>query len=419
MADDPGSDAPVRPFAERYAADEGWSFETLSVHAGQEPDELTGAVAPPIYQTSTYAQDGIGRPRDGWEYARTGNPTRRRLERAVASLEGGEEGIAFSSGAAATAMLAELALPGDEVVIGDDVYGGTYRLFERVLRPKGIVTRYVDLAADPANVRAALTARTRLVWFETPTNPLLKLVDIAAVADAIASHRGADGQRPWLVVDNTFASPAVQRPLDHGADIVFHSATKYLAGHSDTVNGIVVTSRPAVAERLRFLQNAIGAVPGPFDCFLVLRGLRTLALRAERHATNAAAVATMLAGRADVGAVSYPGLRDGSYAHPQAALAARQMRGAGGIVSFIPAAGGAHGRTAQERAIAICESTRLFTLAESLGGVESLIELPATMTHASVAGSPLEVDPALIRLSCGIEAEADLLADLRAALDRV
>ncbi|HEY7828905.1 MAG TPA: PLP-dependent transferase, partial [Candidatus Limnocylindrales bacterium] len=377
MADDPGQDALVRPFAERYAADEGWSFETLSVHAGQEPDELTGAVAPPIYQTSTYAQDGIGRPRDGWEYARTGNPTRRRLERAVASLEGGEEGIAFSSGAAATAMLAELALPGDEIVVGDDVYGGTYRLFERVLRPKGVIARYVDLAADPANVRAALSARTRLVWFETPTNPLLKLVDIAAVADGIAGHRGADGQRPWLVVDNTFASPAVQRPLDHGADIVFHSATKYLAGHSDTVNGIVVTSRPAVAERLRFLQNAIGAVPGPFDCFLVLRGLRTLALRAERHAANAAAVALMLAGRADVGSVSYPGLHEGPSAHPQATLAARQMGSGGGIVSFIPTAGGPHDGTARERAIAICESTRLFTLAESLGGVESLIELPA------------------------------------------
>ena len=418
MTDDrepvPGADS----FAERYAADEGWAFGTLSVHAGQEPDELTGAVAPPIYQTSTYAQDGIGRPRDGWEYARTGNPTRRRLERAVAALEGAEEGIAFSSGAAATAMLAELALPGDEVVIGDDVYGGTYRLFERVLRPKGIIARYVDLAGDPANVRAALTPRTRLVWFETPTNPLLKLVDIAGVADAIAGHRGADGERPWIVVDNTFASPAVQRPLDHGADIVFHSATKYLGGHSDTVNGIVVTSRPAVAERLRFLQNAIGAVPGPFDCFLVLRGLRTLALRAERHAANAAAIAAMLADRPDIATVRYPGLRTGRHAHPQAAIAARQMRGAGGMVSFTPLGGGVHGRSATERAIAVCESTRLFTLAESLGGVESLIELPATMTHASVAGSPLEVDPALIRLSCGIEAEADLLSDLESALDR-
>lgn len=407
-----------RPFAERYATDEGWSFGTLSVHAGQEPDELTGAVAAPIYQTSTFAQDGIGRPRDGWEYARTGNPTRRRLERAVAALEGGEQGIAFSSGAAATAMLAELALPGDEVVIGDDVYGGTYRLFEQVLRPKGIIARYVDLSADPANVRAALSPRTRLVWFETPTNPLLKLVDIAAIADAVAPHHGADGQRPLLVVDNTFASPAVQRPLDHGADIVFHSATKYLGGHSDTVNGIVVTSRPAVAERLRFLQNAIGAVPGPFDCFLVLRGLRTLALRAERHATNAAAIAVLLAGRDDIELVRYPGLRTGRHAHPQAAIAARQMRGAGGMVSFIPRAGGPHGRTGRERAIAICESTRLFTLAESLGGVESLIELPAEMTHASVAGSVLAVDPALIRLSCGIEDAADLLADLSAALDR-
>jgi cystathionine beta-lyase/cystathionine gamma-synthase len=415
---DPDGTPQQQPFAERYGTDEGWSFGTLSVHAGQEPDEQTGAVAPPIYQTSTYAQDGIGRPRDGWEYARTGNPTRRRLERAVAALEGGGEGIAFSSGAAATAMLAELALPGDEVVIGDDVYGGTYRLFEQVLRPKGIIARYVDLATDPANVRSALSPRTRLVWFETPTNPLLKLVDIAGVADAIASHHGADGQRPLLVVDNTFASPAVQRPLEHGADIVFHSATKYLGGHSDTVNGIVVTSRPAVAERLRFLQNAIGAVPGPFDCFLVLRGLRTLALRAERHATNAAAIATFLAARDDVELVRYPGLQTGRHAHPQAAIAARQMRGFGGMVSFVPRAGGAHGRTGPERAIAICESTRLFTLAESLGGVESLIELPAAMTHASVAGSPLAVDRALIRLSCGIEGAADLLADLTAALDR-
>jgi cystathionine gamma-synthase len=417
MANEPGGD-PSRPFAERYAADEGWSLDTLSVHAGQEPDELTGAVAPPIYQTSTYAQDGIGRPRDGWEYARTGNPTRRRLERAVAALEGGEQGIAFSSGAAATAMIAELALPGDEVVIGDDVYGGTYRLFERVLRPKGISARYVDLATDPANVRSVLSPHTRLVWFETPTNPLLKLVDIAGVADAIAAHRGADGERPLIVVDNTFASPAIQRPLDHGADIVFHSATKYLGGHSDTVNGIVVTSRPAVAERLRFLQNAIGAVPGPFDCFLVLRGLRTLALRAERHAANAAAIADFLAGRDDVASVRYPGLRSGPHAHPQASLAASQMRSAGGMVSFLPAAGGTHGRGARERAVAICESTRLFTLAESLGGVESLIELPAEMTHASVAGSALEVDPALIRLSCGIEAQADLIADLKDALDR-
>ena len=315
-------------------------------------------------------------------------------------------------------MLAELALPGDEVVIGDDVYGGTYRLFEQVLRPKGIIARYVDLAAAPANVRAALSPRTRLVWFETPTNPLLKLVDIAAVADAIAPHHGANGERPLLVVDNTFASPAVQRPLDHGADIVFHSATKYLGGHSDTVNGIVVTSRPAVAERLRFLQNAIGAVPGPFDCFLVLRGLRTLSLRAERHAANAAAVAALLAARDDVELVRYPGLRDGPHAHPQAAIAARQMHGAGGMVSFVPRAGGPYGRSARERAAAICESTRLFTLAESLGGVESLIELPAAMTHASVAGSPLAVDPALIRLSCGIEDASDLLADLSAALDR-
>jgi cystathionine gamma-synthase len=393
------------------------AFETLAVHAGQEPDELTGAVAPPIYQTSTYRQDGVGRPRGGFEYARTQNPTRERFERAVAALEGGGEGIAFASGSATTAAIADLAGPDDEIVVGDDVYGGTYRYLERVRRRSGIVTRYVDLAGDPDALFEALTERTRLVWFETPTNPLLKIVDIrAAVATVRQRYEGA-ATRPRIVVDNTFASPALQRPLDLGVDIVFHSATKYLAGHSDTVLGIAVTRDAAAAERLRFLQNSMGAVPGPFDCFLALRGLRTLHLRVERHATNAAAVARFLASRDDIERVFYPGLADGRQAHPRAAVAAAQMRRGGGMVSFIPAAGGTTGRTARERAIAICEATRIFALAESLGGVESLIELPAVMTHASVAGSPLEVPEALVRLSVGIEAEADLIEDLRQALD--
>lgn len=395
-------------------------FETLAVHAGQEPDEATGAVAPPIYQTSTFAQDGVGRPRDGWEYARTGNPTRSRLERAVAALEGAGHGIAFGSGSAAAAAIAELVAPGEEIVVGDDVYGGTYRLFERVLRPRGVVARYADLAAPADSLRAtlgaALSERTRLVWFETPTNPLLKLVDIAAVTALVAGHRGAGGQRPLVVVDDTFATPALQRPLGLGADIVFHSATKYLAGHSDTVVGVAATADPGLAERLHFQQNAIGAVPGPLDCFLVLRGLRTLALRMERHAANALAVATFLAARDDVAEVRYPGLAEGRHAHPQAALAARQMRLPGGMVSFVPAEHG--GRSARERAVAVCDSLRLFTLAESLGGVESLAELPAVMTHAAVADSPLAVPDALIRLSVGIESAADLVADLRRALDR-
>ena len=393
------------------------AFATRVVHAGGEPDPLTGAVSPPIYQTSTYAQDGVGRPRGGYEYARTQNPTRERLERAVADLEGAAYGIAFASGSAATATLTELAAPGETLLVGDDVYGGTYRFFERVARPRGVDARYVDLAGDGgAGLVSALEERTRLVWFETPSNPLLKVTDIASVAQWAHAHIGARGAAPIVVVDNTFASPALQRPLALGADVVFHSATKYLAGHSDTVVGVVVTSRADLGDQLRFLQNAIGAVPGPQDCFLVLRGLRTLALRSERHSANALAVARFLAGRDDVAWLRYPGLADGQFAHPQAVVAAGQMAGGGGMVSFVPA-GGRHGRTARERAVAICESTRLFTLAESLGGVESLIELPAVMTHASVATSPLEVPEGLIRLSVGIEDVADLVADLGAALD--
>lgn len=401
------------------------AFATRAVHAGQEPDELTGAVAPPIYQTSTYAQDGVNRPRRGYDYARSVNPTRERLERAVADLEGGRHGIAFGSGSAATAAIAQLAPGGTEIVVGDDVYGGTFRYFERVHAPSGAGrARYVDLAAGPDALWEVLADATRLVWFESPTNPLLKVTDIAGAARVLDERLAqAGGTRPSLVVDNTFASPALQRPLELGADVVFHSATKYLGGHSDTVVGVAVTNSDEIAERLRFLQNAMGGVPGPFDCFLVLRGLRTLAVRMERHCANAMTVARFLASRPDVASVSYPGLADGPHAHPQAALAARQMRlpdgrpGFGGMVSFVPAAGGPHGRTAAERAIAVCERARVFTLAESLGGVESLIELPAAMTHASVAESTLAVDPGLVRLSVGIEDADDLVADLAQALD--
>ena len=373
------------------------SFDTLTVHAGAEPDELTGAVSPPIYQTSTFRQDAVAKPRGGYEYARSQNPTRERLERAVAALEGGAHGIAFASGSAATAAIAELIGPGEGVVVGDDVYGGTYRYLERVRKPgAGIETAFVDLSGDLDALWEAVTERTRLVWFETPSNPLLKVVDIGAVRALLDRRAAEGGGRPHVVVDNTFASPAIQRPLTKGADIVFHSATKYLAGHSDTILGIAVTNDDAIAARLRFLQNAMGGVPGPLDCFLVLRGLRTLHLRMERHTANATAVTAFLRERPDVATVRYPG--------------------SGGMVSFLAAASG--DRSAAARAVAIAEGTELFTLAESLGGVESLIEVPAAMTHASVAESALQVDPALVRLSVGIEGVDDLIADLRTALDR-
>jgi cystathionine beta-lyase/cystathionine gamma-synthase len=401
------------------------AFATRAVHAGAEPDEVTGAVSPPIYQTSTYAQDGVGRPRAGYEYARSQNPTRQRLERAVADLEGGRHGIAFASGSATTAAIAQLAASGDEILVGDDVYGGTYRYFERVHRPAGgAEATYVDLASGPDALWEGLTGRTRLVWFESPSNPLLKVTDIAASAALVRERAAQAGQGPPLiVVDNTFASPALQRPLELGSDIVFHSATKYLGGHSDAILGIAVTSSDAVAERLRFLQNAMGGVPGPFDCFLILRGLRTLALRMERHSANAMAIARFLADSDDVAWVGYPGLDEGRHAHPGHETAARQMRLGGeptfgGMVSFMPKAGGAQARSAGERAIAICEAVRLFTLGESLGSVESLIEVPAAMTHLSVSESALAVDPALVRLSVGIEDAGDLIDDLRQALER-
>jgi len=373
------------------------SFETLAVHAGAEPDELTGAVAPPIYQTSTYQQDAVGRPRRGYEYARSQNPTRERLERAIATLEGGRHGIAFASGSAATAAIAQLAEQGEEIIVGDDVYGGTYRYLERVRKPGGGVSpTFIDLATGMDPLWEALSERTRLIWFETPTNPLLKTVDIAEVAATVRRRALEGGRRPLVVVDNTFASPAIQRPLTLGADVVFHSATKYLAGHSDTILGVAATSDDAVGEQLRFLQNAMGAIPGPLDCFLVLRGLRTLHLRVERHQANARAIAEFLRGRPDVADVRYPGF--------------------GGMVSFLPAPDTS--RSAAERAVAIAEATRLFTLAESLGGVESLVEVPAAMTHQSVSETALAVDPSLVRLSVGIEGIDDLIADLRQALDR-
>jgi cystathionine gamma-synthase len=391
-------------------------FETLAVHAGFEPDEVSGAVAPPIYQTSTYRFDAIGVSRNGYEYARGQNPTRERFERAVAALEGGGTGIAFASGSAATAAIASLAAPGTEVVAGDDVYGGTFRYLAQIRSADGVGIRFIDVAGDPDSLFEALTDRTSLVWFESPSNPTIKVTDIAAAVAAVRA-RFPEGPRPTIVVDNTFASPALQRPLDLGADIVFHSATKYLGGHSDLIMGVAITRDEALAERLRLLQSAMGAIPGPFDCFLALRGLRTLHLRVERHVANAGAVARFLASRPDVSWVSYPGLADGPHAHPGAAVAARQMKGPGGMVSFMPAPG-PRGRTARERAIAICEGTRIFTLAVSLGGVESLIELASEMTHAATASSAIAVPDSLIRLSIGIESADDLVEDLRQALDR-
>jgi cystathionine gamma-synthase len=376
-----------------------YGFATRAIHAGQEPDSASGAVIVPIYQTSTFAQEGVG-VHKGYDYARSGNPTRTALETALAALEGGRHGVCFASGLAAetTAALA-LLKAGDHVLCGDDVYGGTYRLFTRVLEDKGISTSFVD-TRDPDRVAAALTPQTRIIWLETPTNPLLKLADIAAIS-AVGRRHGA-----LTLVDNTFASPACQRPLALGADIVLHSTTKYLGGHSDVVGGALITDDDALAERLRFVQNAAGAVPGPFDCWLVLRGIKTLQLRMRQHGENALAVARFLQTHSGVTDVIYPGLPE----HPQHELARRQMEGFSGMVSFI-AEGGA------KAAHKIVSRTRLFTLAESLGGVESLIEVPAAMTHASVAGSTLEVPAGLVRLSVGIEDVQDLLADLDQALD--
>lgn len=383
------------------ASDHAPGLATLAIHAGQSPDPSTGAVMPPIYATSTYAQRAPG-VHQGFEYSRTHNPTRFAYERCVAALEAGTHGFAFASGMAACATVLELLDAGSHVVATDDLYGGSLRLFERVRRRSaGLRFGYADLA-DPAALDRVLQADTRLVWIETPTNPLLKLVDIAAVAERAHRH----GAR--VVVDNTFASPVLQQPLSLGADIVLHSATKYLNGHSDMVGGMVVVADAALAEQLAFLQNSVGAVQGPFDSFLALRGLKTLPLRMQAHCANAQAVAEWLQARPEVAEVIYPGLPS----HPQHALAARQMRGFGGIVSLRLAGGGA-------AAHRFCARTRLFTLAESLGGVESLVNHPAAMTHASVPAerrAALGIGDELVRLSVGIEDVGDLLADLAQAL---
>jgi cystathionine gamma-synthase len=372
-------------------------FETLAIHAGQDPDPTTGAVITPIYQTSTYAQSAVGE-HQGYEYSRSGNPTRTALETCLAALERGSRGLAFASGLAAEDCLLRTALaPGDHVVIPDDAYGGTYRLFARVAEKWGVRFTPVHLS-DNAAVAAAMTPETKLVWVETPTNPLLGIADIAGLA-AVAHDGGAR-----LVVDNTFASPYLQQPLTLGADVVVHSTTKYMGGHSDVIGGALVVADAELGEELAYHQNAMGAVAGPFDAWLVLRGAKTLAVRMRQHCANAQRVVEMLTAHPAVTRVLYPGLPD----HPGHELASKQMRDYGGMVSFLVAD--------EEAALRVVARTTVFTLAESLGGVESLIEHPGKMTHASVAGSPLEVHPALVRLSVGIEDADDLVEDLRAAL---
>lgn len=377
-----------------------YHLETLAVHAGVEPDPTTGAVMTPIYQTSTYAQPDVGQHK-GYDYSRSDNPTRTALHNALATLEGGRHALAFASGMAAIDTLLRLIKPGEHVLCGNDVYGGTFRLFDKVLQNYGLEFSYVN-TGDVAEVAAAIQPHTRLIWLETPTNPMLRLTDIAALA-ALAHEHGA-----WLGVDNTFASPALQHPLALGADFVIHSTTKYIGGHSDVVGGTIILNDTAIYERLKFLQNAIGAVPGPMDCFLTLRGIKTLALRMRQHCANARQIAEWLEDHPAVAQVIYPGLES----HPQHELAKRQMADFGGMISFI-----LHGGEAAARQLA--RHTKLFTLAESLGGVESLIELPAPMTHASVANSPLAIDPGLVRISVGIENAQDLIADLAQALHQI
>ncbi len=381
-------------------------LDTLVIHAGQHPDPVHGAVMTPIVLSSTFAQDGPGAHK-GFDYSRSGNPTRDTLEACAAALEGAAHAMAFSSGCAATATLLHTLRPGDHVVCGDDVYGGTFRILDKVMRPMGLASTLVDMS-DLGRFEAALTPATRMVWLETPSNPMLKVFDIAGVC-AIARARGVP-----VVVDNTFATPVLQRPLELGAAAVVHSSTKYLNGHSDVVGGLVMTSDPGLAERVRFLQNAMGAVPSPFDCFLVLRGLKTLVVRVERHCQSAGRLAPWLEGLADVARVYYPGLDS----HPQHAVAKRQMRGAGGMISFVLKPG-ADGDTLG-RSRRFLKALQVFTCAESLGGVESLIELPAVMTHASIpaeARAALGIDDGLIRISVGIEALDDLQADLARAFE--
>jgi len=375
-------------------------FESRAIHAGYHPDPVTGAVIPPIFATSTYKQDGVGGLRGGYEYSRSGNPTRTALEECIAALEDGSHGFAFASGLAAEdTLLRTVCRPGDHVVIPDDAYGGSHRLFDKVESGWGLEHSTAEVASADAVAAAVRPGQTKAVWLETPTNPLLNIGDITALAE-VAHAAGA-----LLVVDNTFASPYLQQPLTLGADVVVHSTTKYCGGHSDVVGGALVVRDGDLAERLRFSQNAIGGVAGPFDSWLVLRGLRTLALRMERHCDNAEAVVDHLRGHPAVSTVFYPGLPE----HPGHEVAGRQMRRYGGIVSFRVAAG-------EQKALDVCAATRLWTLAESLGGVESLIEHPGRMTHASVTGTALEVPSDLIRLSVGIETADDLIADLDQAL---
>ena len=376
-------------------------FETLAIHAGQDPDPNNGAVMIPIYQTSTYVQDGVGKARDGYEYSRTKNPTRLALEDCLAALEGADYGLAFASGMAATDAVLRLVDSGSHVVAGNDVYGGTFRLFDKVLRRYGVSFDYVD-TTDPESLAEVLTADTKLVWLETPSNPLLAVTDIRAVTEIVHAHPS----HPLLAVDNTFATPYLQRPLQLGADIVLHSTTKYLGGHSDVVGGAVAVRDRGLYAQLSFLQNAVGAVPGPMDCFLVLRGLKTLALRMDRHAANAAALVEFLAKHERIEKLMYPF----HASHPQEKTARQQMRNGGGMISFVVTGG-------REAAVRVAEGTKLFALAESLGGVESLIEVPAVMTHLSTSQSALAVDPGLVRLSVGIENPGDLLDDLRQALE--
>lgn len=381
-------------------AETGWGFETRAIHVGQDPDPTTGAVVTPITLSTTFAQSSVGEHK-GFEYSRSGNPTRSALEACVASLENAKHGLAFASGLAAEDNVLRLLPPGGRVLLGNDAYGGTFRLIAKVWSPLGFPWSAVDLT-DVASLRANWPSDTSIVWLETPTNPLLTCIDIAAVSE-VAHANGA-----IVVVDNTFATPYLQQPLDHGADIVVHSATKYLGGHSDVVGGFLALNDDSLAERLRYTQNAAGGVPAPFDCYLVLRGVKTLALRMDRHCSNARAVVDLLLGHPAVERVLYPQLPD----HPGHAAAAKQMNDFGGMVSFTLKGG-------VEAALTMAKSTRIFTLAESLGAVESLIEHPGRMTHASAAGSPLQVPDSLIRLSVGVESAHDLCEDLRTALDRL
>jgi cystathionine gamma-synthase len=374
-------------------------FETRAIHDGQEPDPATGAVTVPIYQTSTYVQDAVGEHK-GYDYARVANPTRTALQLCLASLESAEHGLAFSSGLGAVTTIMHLLSPGDRVVAVNDVYGGVYRMFSQVYEPKGYEFAWVPAADLGAGLADHLDERTRIVWLETPTNPLLNVIDIRAAADA-AHAAGA-----MVVVDNTFATPYLQRPLELGADIVLHSTTKYLGGHSDVVGGFAATNDPTVAERLQFLQKSLGAVPGPFDCWLVLRGIKTLAVRMRQHCENAHVIALWLSRHARVEQVLYPGLPT----HPGHEIAARQMRDFGGMISFLV--------ESEEEAVELVARTDVFQLAESLGGVESLIEHPARMTHASTADAPFAAPKNLVRLSVGLESAEDLLADLEVALVR-